>query len=133
VDPTGRPEYDALKNAFALAAIANWRRLYCPEVIMNQTATLPFERAVHEFVRWRAVPEDVRSPAPAWWWGPAFEARDIQQTMPEAWCSGLGLPNGATVASGADVLLKSLGDQTSLPWTGDFPHKAPSSIPSGEI
>jgi hypothetical protein len=100
---------------------------------MNQTASLPFENTVREFVQWRAVPEDARSPAPAWWWGPAFEARNIRQPMPDAWCSGLGLPNGATVASGADVLLTLLGDQTSLPWTGDFPYKERSSIPSGEI
>jgi hypothetical protein len=100
---------------------------------MDQTANLPFERAVNEFVRWRAVPQDQRSAAPAWWWGPAFEARDDPQPMPKAWCSGLGLPDGATIASGADVLLKSLADQNLLPWTGDFPYKTSSSIPSGEI
>jgi hypothetical protein len=100
---------------------------------MDQVASLQFERAVREFAQWRAIAEDGRSPAPAWWWGPAFEARGIAQPMPDAWCSSLGLPNGATVASGADVLLKSLGDQTSLPWTGDFPHKLAPSIPPGEI
>jgi hypothetical protein len=100
---------------------------------MSQTANLSFERVVREFAQWRAVAEERRSPAPAWWWGPAFEARGIEQPMPDKWCSSLGLPDGATVASGADMLLKSLGDQTSLPWTGDFPYKAVSSIPSGEI
>ncbi len=100
---------------------------------MGQAADLSFERAVREFAQWRAVAEDRRSPAPAWWWGPAFEARAIAQPMPDAWCSSLGLPNGAAVARGADVLLKSLRDQTSLQWTGDFPYKVASSIPSGEI
>jgi hypothetical protein len=100
---------------------------------MAQAADLLFERIVREFAQWRAVAEDVRSPAPAWWWGPAFEARSIAQPMPDAWCSSLGLPNGATIARGADVLLKSLGNQTLLPWTGDFPYRVASSIPSGEI
>jgi hypothetical protein len=100
---------------------------------MGQTANFSFERVVHEFAQWRAIAEDSRSPAPAWWWGPAFEARGIEQPMPNEWCSSLGLPDGATVANGADVLRKLLGYQTTLPWTGDFPYKAASSIPSGEI
>ena len=37
---------------------------------MHQAANVAFERIVHEFAEWRAVPEDERSPAPAWWWGP---------------------------------------------------------------
>ena len=44
---------------------------------MHQAADVQFERAVHEFSRWRAVPEQARSPAPAWWWGTAFELRDV--------------------------------------------------------
>jgi hypothetical protein len=88
---------------------------------MHQAANVQFERAVHEFVRWRAVPERVRSPAPAWWWGSAFELRDAQQPMPEAWCESLELPDHATYADGAKVFLESLADQTSLPWPGSFP------------
>lgn len=88
---------------------------------MHQAADVAFERAVREYVRWRAVPEQARSPAPAWWWGTAFEVRDMRQPMPQAWCASLELPDGATFADGAQVFLASLADQTSLPWPGDFP------------
>jgi hypothetical protein len=91
---------------------------------MHQAANVQFERAVLEFVRWRAVPEQTRSAAPAWWWGTAFELRDVRQRMPDAWCASLELPDGATYADGAEVFLKCLGDQTSLPWSGDFPDQA---------
>jgi len=91
---------------------------------MPQAANLQFERAVHEFVRWRAVPEPERSPAPAWWWGPAFEVRGDQQPMPAEWCSSLGLPDRSPLAAGANVFLKSLADQMSLPWPDDFPRRA---------
>jgi hypothetical protein len=88
---------------------------------MHQAADVQFERAVREFVGWRAVPEPARSPAPAWWWGTAFELRDMRQPMPPAWCASLELSDGATFADGARVFLGSLADQTSLPWPGDFP------------
>lgn len=94
---------------------------------MHQAASLQFERAVHEFVRWRAVPEEHRSPAPAWWWGPAFEMRGGQQPMPAEWCSSLELPPGATYGDGAGIFLKSLAGQTSLPWPDDFPRKTEHS------
>jgi hypothetical protein len=96
---------------------------------MHQATNPAFERIVGEFAQWRAVPEDERSPAPPWWWGPAFEARDLQQPMPVAWCSSLELPDGSTFAAGADMLLASLAGQTSLPWTGDFPRKPKSANP----
>jgi hypothetical protein len=95
-----------------------------PEVAMHQPANLSFERVVHEFARWRAVPERQRSAAPAWWWGPAFEALGLRQPMPATWCASLGLPDGSPIATGAELLLASLGDQTLLPWTGDFPFNA---------
>jgi hypothetical protein len=91
---------------------------------MNPVTNVSFKRAVDEFVRWRAVPEDARSPAPAWWWGPAFEARDVTQTMPTEWCSGLELPDGSTFADGANVFLRSFAGQKSLPWPEEFPGKA---------
>ena len=97
---------------------------------MHQAANLPFERAVHEFVRWRNVPEPERSPAPAWWWGPAFESRELRQPMPAEWCSALGLADGSSIAAGAQVLLASFAGQTSLPWPDDFPRKPASAIPS---
>jgi hypothetical protein len=97
--------------------------IWFSEVAMAQLANLQFERAVREFIRWRAVPEKERSPAPAWWWGPAFELRHARQPMPAEWCSSLGLPDGSPLADGADVFLKSLADQTSLPWPDDFPQR----------
>jgi len=47
------------------------------ELSMHPAAKLQFERIVDEFLRWRAIAEDERPPAPAWWWGPAFELRGI--------------------------------------------------------
>jgi hypothetical protein len=91
---------------------------------MHQAANVQFERAVREFAQWRAVPEQERSPAPAWWWGPAFEVLGVRQPMPAAWCASLELPENASYADGAEVFLKCLADQTSLPWTGDFPRLA---------
>jgi len=97
---------------------------------MHQTANVQFERAVDEFVQWRAVPEDERSPAPAWWWGPAFEVLGVQQPMPADFCASLELADSATYADGAEIFLKYLADQTSLPWPGDFPRKAKHSNPA---
>jgi hypothetical protein len=91
---------------------------------MHQAANVQFERTVREFAQWRAVPEPERSPAPAWWWGPAVEMRDVRQPMPAEWCSSLELPDGSSFATGAEVFLRSLADQTSLPWPDDFPRKA---------
>jgi hypothetical protein len=114
----------------ALAAIAKASIIRCVEETMHQVANVQFERAVGEFVRWRAVPEQDRSPAPAWWWGPAFEARSVQQPMPDEWCCALELPAGSSFADGAEVFLKPLAGQTSLPWPGGFPGKAPHSDPA---
>jgi hypothetical protein len=100
------------------------------EVSMHQAARLQFERSVQEFVRWRAVPEPERSPAPAWWWGPAFEVRGMQQPMAAEWCSSLELPVGSSFAAGAQVFLNSLAGQTSLPWPDGFPGKATDSDPA---
>ena len=97
---------------------------------MHQAANVQFERAVDEFVRWRAVPEDERSPAPAWWWGPAFEVLGVQQPMPADCRARLELADSATYADGAEIFLKYLADQTSLPWPGDFPRKAKHSNPA---
>ena len=91
---------------------------------MHPAATAQFERAVGEYIRWRAVPKDDRSPAPGWWWGPAFEIRDVRHPLPAEWCASLELPDGATYADGAAVFLRSFAGQTSLPWPDDFPGKA---------
>ncbi len=90
---------------------------------MHSAANLQFERIVDEFARWREVPDDARSPAPAWWWGPAFEVLGLQNQMPAEWCVSLGLPGGATYTDGAEVFFKSLAGQTSLPWPNDFPRR----------
>ncbi len=88
---------------------------------MHQVASVQFGRAVGEYVRWRAVPDYERSPAPAWWWGPAFELRGVRRPMPAEWCSSLDLPDGASFADGAGIFLASLAGQTSLPWPDNFP------------
>jgi hypothetical protein len=91
---------------------------------MHPAARLQFERIVDEFARWRAVAEAERSPAPAWWWGPAFCVRGLKHSMPAEWCATLQLPDGAPYAEGAEIFLNSLADQALLPWPGDFPYKA---------
>lgn len=96
---------------------------------MHRAANLQFERIVDEFVLWREVPEHERSPAPAWWWGPAFEVAGWQAPLPAEWCGKLGLAEGTTYAEGAGVFLKSLAGQTLLPWPGNFPRKPADSNP----
>ena len=97
---------------------------------MHQAAKDQFERSVREFVRWRAVSEPDRSPAPAWWWGPAFEVRGVQQPMPVEWCADLELPGGSSYAAGAKAFLDTLACQMSLPWPDDFPGRARQSNPA---
>lgn len=91
---------------------------------MHQAAGLQFERVMDELVRWHAVPEDERSPAPAWWWGPAMAMLDAHEPMQRAWCRELGLDDGASFAEGAHALLTLFAAQTSVPWPDDFPRKA---------
>ena len=90
---------------------------------MHPAAKFGFERAVHEFARWRAVESEARSPAPAWWWDPALTALRQTEPMPAEWSQILGLPAASTYAAGAQVLLSSLAEQTVLPWPDDFPRK----------
>ena len=59
---------------------------------MHPSAKMQFERTVREFSQWRAVPVDKRSPAPAWWWQPAFEVATQDEEMPPLLCDGLELP-----------------------------------------
>jgi hypothetical protein len=91
---------------------------------MKPNEPLQFERIVGEFAQWRAVPEQERSPAPAWWWGPALEEIGAQRPMPAEWCADLELPESATHADGARIFLECLAGQTSLPWPGEFPRKS---------
>ena len=97
---------------------------------MQQAVNLQFGRIVDEFVRWRALAEDERSPAPAWWWGPAFESLGVHQAMPPEWCARLELPHGASYADGAQIFFKSLAGQTSLPWPDEFPRRQGHSDPA---
>ena len=76
---------------------------------MYPAARLQFERMIGEYGRWRAVPENERSLAPAWWWGPAMELRNAPQSLPVEWCAKLGLPEQATYAAGAEIFLKDHG------------------------
>ena len=80
---------------------------------MHPAAKLQFERVVIEFARWRTLTEDDRPPAPAWWWGPAVEVRDVALELPAHWCARLGLPDGATYADGAGVLFDSLAGRST--------------------
>jgi hypothetical protein len=102
---------------------------------MHPAARLQFERMIGEYARWRAVPEAERSSAPAWWWGPAMELRSAPQSLPAEWCAELGLPSQATYAAGAEIFLKALAGQTSLPWPSDFPRKIedPDTKPGREL
>jgi hypothetical protein len=95
-----------------------------------QAANLQFDRIVDEFVRWRTVPEDERSPAPAWWWGPAFELLGVQNALPDEVSMKLGLPGGASYADGAQIFFKSLAGQTSLPSPDEFPRRQGHSDPA---
>jgi hypothetical protein len=94
---------------------------------MHPAAKLQFERIVDEFVRWHAIQQDERPPAPAWWWGPAFELRNVAVSLPADWCTQLGLAEDAAYAAGAEILLKSLAGQTDLPWPYDFSRKIDST------
>jgi hypothetical protein len=95
--------------------------------MMHLAAKLQFERVVDEFARWRALPEEDRPPAPAWWWGPAIEVRSIPSQMPADWCARLDLPGGASYAAGAKILFRSLAGQTVQPWPYDFSSKVSST------
>lgn len=90
---------------------------------MHQAARLQFGRMIDEYARWRAVPETERSPAPAWWWGPAIELRDAAHPMPAEWSAMLGLPDQASFSAGSEVFLGAFAGQTALPWPHDFPRK----------
>jgi hypothetical protein len=90
---------------------------------MQQAAKMQFERIATEFALWRAVPDNERSPAPAWWWGPAMDALDKAESMAADVSASFELPPGSSYGGGAEVLMKALAEQTSLAWPDEFPKK----------
>ena len=98
---------------------------------MHPALSFQFERTAQEYMRWSRIPEDERSAAPAWWWGPALALRDAAEPLPDAWCELLTLPPGASSQAAAALLLNALHDQTSPTWPDEFPHRyRPPSHPS---
>ena len=97
---------------------------------MHQAAKLQFERIGREFAEWRLVPDDERSPAPSWWWGPAMEALDEPEAMHVDLCASFELLPGSSYGSGAEVLMKALANQTSLTWPDEFPRKVRQPDPA---
>src|SRR4029453_9734832 len=98
---------------------------------MHPAAVLQLERMIGEYNTWRAVPETERSPAPAWWGGPAMELPAPSQPLPTERRAELELPERATYASAADIFLRAFAGQTSVPWPYDFPRK--TSIPDPAV
>jgi hypothetical protein len=90
---------------------------------MHPIAIFQFERVTREFSQWRAVPAKGRSPAPSWWWQPAFEVAQAQEEMPPLFCQRLELPGSSLYAAGAEMVMATLADQTTLPWPDEFPRK----------
>jgi hypothetical protein len=97
---------------------------------VHQAARLQFERIASEFGSWRAIPDKERSPAPAWWWGPAMETLDETDTMPPEFCVSFELPPGASYGDAAEMLMQALAEQTSLAWPDEFPRKFPQPDPA---
>jgi hypothetical protein len=95
---------------------------------MHPTARLQFERIVREYTRWRSVPDEERSPAPAWWWQPALQVIDEREEMAPLWCQRLELPIRSTFAQGARVLMATLADQTKPTHPDEFPRKVKSPV-----
>jgi hypothetical protein len=90
---------------------------------MHPAAKFQFELVVREFAQWRTVPDPQRSPASAWWWQPAIEAREQIEEMSPIWCHHLDLPIGSTCAAGAVVLMATLSRSDVITWPDEFPRK----------
>src|SRR3954469_4570133 len=90
---------------------------------MQQAARLQFGRIAGEYASWRAVAEDERSPAPAWWWGPAMDALDQAATMSTELCASFELPPASPYGAAAETLMTALAGQTSIGPPDEFPNK----------
>jgi hypothetical protein len=119
----GRRWHSGLSHRLTLAAPRGAPYLQSLEAEMHPAAKFQFERTVREFAQWRAVPEEDRSPVPAWWWQPAIDVVAQHEEMGALLCYRLQLPVGSTYAAGAAVLMAALAGQTSLPWPDEFPRK----------
>lgn len=97
---------------------------------MKEAATLQFERAIAEYAVWQAVPEDNRSPAPAWWWSSALALRDSREPMPADWTAPMGLPLESTIGAAARLMLAAFADQTRQPWPDEFPRRHANPDPT---
>ena len=91
---------------------------------MHQAAKLQFERIAREYASWRCVPEQERSPAPSWWWGPAMDALDETEVMSPELCAGFELPAASSYGDAAGLLMTALAEQASLGWPDEFPKKS---------
>jgi len=90
---------------------------------MHQATRFQFERTVKEFAAWRAVNQVQRSPAAAWWWGPALAVLDEQEPMPQAFCDDLEMAADSSFAAAARKLIDAIAEQTVLPWPSQFPRE----------
>jgi hypothetical protein len=99
---------------------------------MHPAAKLQFERIAQEYALWRTVPQEERSPAPAWWWQSAMQVVGQHEAMPGSLCERLDLSLGCTYSNGASVLLAPLVKQTSQPRPDEFPRKLNSEIAKAE-
>jgi hypothetical protein len=94
---------------------------------MHPATRLQFERVVDEYIQWRAIAEEERPPAPAWWWAPALDVREVAEVLARSTCSRLGLPTGSTCADAASLLLDAMAGQTSVSWPYDFSRRVISA------
>ncbi len=99
---------------------------------MKEAATLQFERAISEYATWLAVPEDDRSPAPAWWWSSALAMRASSEPMPGEWALPMGLPAESTIGAGARLMLAAFTEQTYQPWPEEFPRRYKRADPEAD-
>jgi hypothetical protein len=121
------------RGCSSIASTAAYPRQELP--MIHPAAKFEFQRAIHEYGRWRAVDARARSPAAAWWWGCALAVCYEQDAVPVDWAHTLALPSGATYADAARVMLGALAEQTTLPWPDDFPQRyqhGPTDHSSGQ-
>src|SRR3954454_19817115 len=97
---------------------------------MESAARMQFERIAAEYATWRAVPEQERSPAPAWWWGPAIETLHESDAMSAELCVSFELPPGSSYGDSAEMLMKALAGQTALSSPEEFPRKLRQADPA---